>query len=243
MNLSQIISKFIALVLKHPTTHLLLDDIRNELKLDEAGINEVLDPFISEELITRQENQITCLIENRLRLLPVGLTYHADYEDLALYLTWREFEAFCKQIVEHHQFQCFLNFRFTVPTNKKRYEIDILALRPPYILGFDAKHWQIRAGSNSALKRAIDQQYQRLFALSQVLPSKLLELGINTWEHVNIYPLIVSLYDEKLAIQSKGAILPVFKLNQFLIDFTEFNEELPYISRSLPVQDTLKKFY
>ena len=231
------------MVLKNPTLSLDLEQIQNELGITLEQLDEILQPFIQQDLVIKNNSQITCKIENRLQLLPIGLAYNADYEDLALYLTWREFEAFCKHIVEHHQFRCFLNFRFTEPTRKKRYEIDILALRPPYILGFDAKHWQIRAGSSSALKKAVDDQYERLFALSQVLPNRLLELGINEWEKVTLYPLIISLYDQKIAVQIRGAVLPVFKLNQFLLDFAEFNDDLPNISRVLPVQNTLRKFF
>ncbi|MHA1712806.1 MAG: hypothetical protein ACTSW4_02000 [Candidatus Ranarchaeia archaeon] len=243
MKYSRKLIKAITQILKSPAEEIPITTFTSELGFPPSEIKDMLSVMKTKGVIDVVQGNIICLPGRRLELLPLGFEYGATYEDLAPYLTWHEFEAFCRYIVESHGFICHLNYRFTVPSNKKRYEIDVLALRRPYIFGFDAKHWQIRPGSYNALKTSTRQQYERLFALSRILPSRLIELGINQWSSVMIFPMIISLYDQNVEIQQSGVVIPVFKLNRFLSDFHMYTDTIPFISRDLPVQNTLSTFF
>ncbi len=203
----------------------------------------VLTELRNSNLLETKNELFRIPLENRIPLLELGLRLGGDLERLASYLTWQEFEAFCKTITVANRFRSYVNVRFTTVWNKKRYEIDVLAFKRPYILGIDAKHWQIHTGSAAALRNALKSQYTRLENLVQVLPDKIIDFQINQWGEATVYPIIVSLFDQNIKIQPHGVIVPVFKLNSFLLGFEANLDLLPFIQVKLPTIKNLTEYY
>ena len=138
-----------------------------------------------------------------------------DIEDLLDRIGWKEFEGFCSRVLEEHDWRVQKNFRFK---SGRRYEIDILAKKGSRILAIDCKHWGIRPGKATQLRYAAEMQAERASELSRI--NMLDSFGKKTEFH----PLIVTLLQEDINEESGVWIVPVFKLNNFLLNADEYLE-------------------
>ncbi len=137
-----------------------------------------------------------------------------DIEEILKEHAWQEFEQIVATILEEHGFEIERNFRFTL--NKKRHEIDIVAARFNEILCIDCKKWSMRVGKTTALKKAAQEQVAR--AKSYKKFAKLKKKAI--------YPLIVTFLEENIVFANKVPIIPVWKLNEFMLEFPEYQKGL-----------------
>jgi len=136
-----------------------------------------------------------------------------DLEDVAKHFSWQDFEAMVSEVFSANGFRTFLNFRFS--SNKRRYEIDVVAISKPRIMLVDCKHWGIRLGKSSALKAAATAQVKR----SGEFCCKLQEfkaLGVEEWHSAKVIPILITLYQERVTENDGVMVVPVFKLNSFI---------------------------
>jgi DNA-binding transcriptional MerR regulator len=150
-------------------------------------------------------------LEEIQHALKAGMTI----EEIAEKLSWKEFESLCSEILEEHDFEVKKNYRFKL---KSWFEIDILATKPfrNYTIGLviDCKHWGIRKGKKSALKRAALKQEERA---KQLKKANTILLG-----RLETFPLIVTLMEEDIKRVENIWIVPIFKLNSFLLNLEEY---------------------
>jgi Holliday junction resolvase-like predicted endonuclease len=131
-------------------------------------------------------------------------------------LDWREFENTIAEIFSINGFKIEQNFRFKT---KKRYEIDVVAIRANMVFCVDCKQWRGGRYKKSGLKRAIIMQKERVEELEGFIiddTDMKRNLGI---DKQCIYPLIVTLFEENLIEFENCFIVPAWKLNSFLLDF------------------------
>uniref|UniRef100_A0A7C3F3X1 NERD domain-containing protein n=1 Tax=Candidatus Methanomethylicus mesodigestus TaxID=1867258 RepID=A0A7C3F3X1_9CREN len=148
-------------------------------------------------------------LENVLALLRRGVSL----EDAAKGLEWRAFEGVSSQIFSENGYREFRNFRFS--SKKKRYEVDIVAISMPRIILADCKHWSLRAGKGSALKKAAEAQMRRALEFG----SKLQEfkiLGIADHDKAILIPIIITLHEEGIAFSNGVTVVPLSRLNSFI---------------------------
>ncbi|MDI9643944.1 MAG: restriction endonuclease [Candidatus Verstraetearchaeota archaeon] len=134
-------------------------------------------------------------------------------EELASGLHWKDFEAFTAHIFCENGFLVKRNFRFS--SNKRRYEIDVVAIEKPRVLLVDCKHWGIRPGKSNGIQRAADQQRLRREKFVAKLPL-LLTSETAEWRTATTIPLLVTLFHEGISERCGTYIVPVFKLNAFI---------------------------
>ncbi|MEM1575159.1 MAG: nuclease-related domain-containing protein [Nitrososphaerota archaeon] len=152
-----------------------------------------------------------------------ALTSGVNIEELAKFLNWKDFEKFSSKILYIYGYDIAKNFR--IKENKKRIEIDILAIKGNLILLFDCKKWnKPLIGKN--LEIISKKQYYRAKIFE-----KLLEKNYNKGLiRINILPIILSLYETKIHSNEYCTILYVRALKDFLekIDVEFYN--LPHIT-------------
>lgn len=148
-----------------------------------------------------------------------------NIEDLLKAFEWQDFEIFLCQSLESFGFSALHTFRYTI--NKKRHEVDIIGRDRHKILFIDAKHWNEKTASNSALYRVAQEQATRAEHLIQdpIISGSLLQrLGVSskdTFQTYFIYPII--LVSSNLALNTiiNGIpIVPVLRFNEFLTNFS-----------------------
>ena len=134
-------------------------------------------------------------------------------------IDWKEFEEFVAQVFEKHEFNVFRNFRFKT---KKRYEIDILAFRNGLIVAVDCKKWKRGRYKRSGLKHAVQTQVERINELRKFLFEEFTLQDKFNPKSTKFFPLIVSWFEEDLTEYKNVFVVPVWKLNQFLLSLSEY---------------------
>ncbi len=138
-------------------------------------------------------------------------------EDTASSIGWREFENLVSEIFISHSFSVRKNFRFKA---NRRHEIDLLATRRDMVLCVDCKQWKGGRNKKTALAKAVREQELRLKELSIFLASddkSATELGIDASN--SLHTMIVTLLQEEIVKDGETFVVPVWKLNSFLLDF------------------------
>ncbi len=130
-------------------------------------------------------------------------------EDIIKQISWQEFEFFVSKIFTEHDFDVFQNFRFKA---NKRYEIDILPVSNNIVFAVDCKQWSRGRYKKTALKKSITEQTKRVKELKKVLVG----------ENIRVIPLIVTLFEEDIVEHKKVWIVPIWKLNEFLLNLSSY---------------------
>ncbi len=117
-----------------------------------------------------------------------------EFEDFLKRSSWQSFEGVVGSIFESHDFEAEVSVVKIFEKTKRQY--DVLAKKYDLFIGVDCKKW--KRSSESAIKKAVEKQSERC-------------------SRIRAKPMIVTLLDEDI-ISIKGVpVVPVFKLNDFLM--------------------------
>ncbi len=133
---------------------------------------------------------------------------HKDVERVLKQRGWKDFENFVAWIFEQHEFKAKTNFRFS--HNGKRFEIDVIAENTNTIFLVECKRWRGKAHTRYALQKACERHEERVKAFTEVFQKPKTIKGI-----------IVTLLDA-FAEEREILLVPVFKLNWFLLNYHTF---------------------
>ena len=190
-----------------------------ELNFDGENLRRVINDLSSEGIIQLLGKEIE--VRNRISLAEILVKAGRSAESLSARLSWREFERFCRNVLEENGFQVRSNLRFT--QNRKRYEIDLVAAKRPYLLFIDCKHWRL-GGRSRYLKAAQKQQLRMEAALK-----KESVIGIRAETRLSSFQrmsLIVSLGDVSANSFQTIPVVSIFRFNSFLMGLDQFFDEL-----------------
>ena len=152
---------------------------------------------------------------------PIGLAMiiiklGVDVEAVSRLLSWRDFEKLCVEALRNHGFEVKAPLRFKY--EDRRYEVDIVAFKHQVMLIIDCKHWMMRSGQSSKIREASVKHLDKCVKLA-----RLRKTGFTI-------PLIVTLMDLGFKQPVEGVlIVPIFKLNSFLLGFESHIDELPVV--------------
>ncbi|MEM5883025.1 MAG: restriction endonuclease [Candidatus Aenigmatarchaeota archaeon] len=134
---------------------------------------------------------------------------------------WKNFEKVTQEIFEINGFKVRRNFRFKT---KKRYEIDIIAIKDSFNFCVDCKRLGKGRYKKSEILKAIKKQEERSEELRKFLNSNFLAKESLEIKSSKFYPIIVTLFEEEIVKENETFVVPIWKLNSFL------NEVENYIS-------------
>lgn len=133
---------------------------------------------------------------------------------------WKEFEQIVEEIFKSNNFKTYRNFRFKT---KRRYEIDLIAIRNNKIFCIDCKEWGKGRHKKTGLKLAVSKQKERLKELLKFIKvNPILQARLSLNPKCEFYPLLVTLLQEDLAKENNTFIVPVWKLNSFLLEIEKY---------------------
>ncbi len=182
-----------------------------ELERSNEELRGLVDVLLEKGILCRGKGGLTVL--DRIALVEFLLSHGFTVENLASLLTWRDFEAFSEEVFTKHGYSSLRNFRFS--QGKRRFEVDLLALKKPLLLCVECKHYR-RPRTTMLSKQIIERHMERVKALAESMPSLTLDLGVSGWGRVKVLPLIITLTQE--GMYRRVPIVPVFKLNAFLLE-------------------------
>lgn len=129
---------------------------------------------------------------------------------------WREFEKTIGDAFRYNDFKVGNNVRFKF---KRRFEIDLVAERGDVIFCVDCKRWsEGRDKTWSLVNAAADQQIRteqfRKYSNSN-LKNILSDENVKEKKYVS---MIVTLHQENILQEGKTFVVPIGKLNTFILD-------------------------
>lgn len=148
-------------------------------------------------------------VKDRLKLAYHAIGLGIDVKRVSKFLNWREFEVLCSEILTAFNYNVYRSVRFK--HDSKRFELDVVGFKLPYVLCFDCKHWSLNRPST--LIKAIQTHYNKTVAFSNVFKS-LFNLDFKC--RIFFIPIIVTLLDEGSGIYDGLPVVSIFKLNSFL---------------------------
>jgi Holliday junction resolvase-like predicted endonuclease len=137
-------------------------------------------------------------------------------EEIIKKFNWQEFEQLVAKIHENNNFLVKQNFRFKTG---RRYEIDVIAVKNNFVLCVDCKEWSRGRYKKSGLVGAVKKQEERVNQLERFLKANLLaRKSLKLDSNYQIHPAIVTWLQEDLIKENNTFVIPVWKLNSFLVD-------------------------
>ena len=135
-------------------------------------------------------------------------------------IDWREFENFISEIFSKNDYSVKRNFRFKT---SRRFEIDLIASRKNLTFCVDCKNWSGGRSKKSGIISAIEKQYLRVQELRKFMRNNFIAKKILTIEErPKVLPLIVTLLQEDVLKENGIFVVPIWKLNSFLLGVENF---------------------
>lgn len=198
------------------------------LKQSKEG-NEVSDISTLENELLEQlgmSNSVPFSIDRkqRIELAMIAATHGARVAEIVNLLTWKDFEGLVAGILTENNYRCVESFRRRGNSLIRGMEIDVVGVRGGTIIAVDAKMWGIRSGKVSALKSAAEKQKIRTEELTSELDRLSKKLNPLSEGQYTIYPVIVTWLVEEVELHEGVPVVPVFKLNSFILDLDQYQD-------------------
>jgi len=191
----------------------ILDNFESDLEnfgiVNNDTFNELLF-FLSKNGVKIKNNKIDISIYNKLTIALISIHNGIDVISICSKINWHDFEIFSSEIMKCHDYDVYTNFRLK---NPKR-EIDVVGIKSRKALLIDCKHW--KKNSLSGLKQIVEKQKNRSILFIQK-------------SHMNIesaFPIILTFLPNNFRFIDDVPIIPINKLNSFLLDFDSYYHNL-----------------
>lgn len=211
-----------------PVVRKLLSEFLTESELSGSWeARAVVDSLLERGVLLKEGDKL--IAPDRVSLVEALLSYGFTAECLARLLSWKSFEEFLGGVFDRHGYSLIRNFRFSC--GGRRFEVDILALKKPLVICVECKHYK-RPRTAAPDKRILERHTERTRALAESIPGLSLELGVSGWGKIKVLPLIVTLLQE--SFYRKIPVVPVFKLNSFLLELDANIDSMCYFEAVTP---------
>lgn len=128
---------------------------------------------------------------------------------------WKGFEEIVSEIFSRNDFLVKRNLRFKTD---RRWENDVLAVRGNLALCADCKRWSDGREKGWSLRKSAADQERRTAALEKFVKSNPIAASLTGSGGKNMVPVLVTLHDESVLKFGKTYVVPVSKLNTFLLN-------------------------
>jgi len=204
---------------------------------------QILDRYELGGMIRISGSKVSAAPEQRLRIAIKAADLGADVERICKYLSWEEFEDISTLAFEMNGWTVKKHFRFSL--NHRRFEIDLLASKRPFIVCADCKRWR-RGWMGTASKRAAMEQIERTRLLAENSPKMIERMGITGWERACFIPLIISLFPSTSTFHEGSPIVPIIQLRSFIQDMPAYIDQIRHywisINRIEPAKNKSKMY-
>ena len=218
-------SKLLLAVLKKTkdVPYLVLNELKAETSIGRVNsflkeieqIGIVLQPTLDANLqITR---------EQRAQLVIHGARNGIDFDKIIKQLSWQEFELLITMVGDEFGYVAKKGLNFS--TDERKYQIDVILKKAPYILLIDCKHYG-GTGKSSVFRTAAEEQISRAEAVVKNIDDLKSKIRIRKWESGLVLPMIVTWLDDSVYFHEKVPVVPFAKLRSFFTDFYLYVEDM-----------------
>jgi len=187
--------------------------ISRDARVPPQIVCQILERNASSGILHISGSKIRANPEQRLRIAIKAADLGGDVERICEHLGWEEFEDISALAFEMNGFHVKKHFRFS--WNERRFEIDLLALKRPFVVCVDCKQWR-RGWRGIASRKAVEKQIQRTRSLAEASPGMTKKIGINGWNQVCFIPIILSLFPSAFRFHKNTPVVPIIQLRSFI---------------------------
>ena len=183
-------------------------------KTDSKESFTILETFSKKGIGTKQEDKYYFEDSDRLKTAIMLIENGFPLDEVAIVLTWKDFEGLTAEILKEKNFAIIKNLILTKP----RMEIDVIGIRLGVAMLIDCKHW--KRNSTSALTETVRKQVERTKHYISKTPGAI------------AVPVIVTLFQDKIDFIDRVPIVPIFQFSSFVDEFYGNLEEMKIIETS-----------
>jgi len=177
-------------------------------------------------VITLTDEEIHVTSEQRMRIAELAISGGADSERVARELQWQEFEELAARILEVEGYATVKHFIFR--NFARKYEIDVVGAKEPFLLCVDCKHWR-HGWAPSKIMTAARNQLLRVQSLSEVFTFYEKKHHITGWRSARLLPIVVALADVSSKLMDGVPIVSALRLRDFLCQVSPWDERLRFV--------------
>ena len=216
-----------------------VEKLRGSMRITSEAFDNVLSQLSEADIITVEGDHISLSLDQRLQLASKAVEVGADFESVSRSLGWKEFEEISAKVLEENLFRVLRRFRFTA--DGRRWEIDLLAVRAPYLVCAECKHWGKGMGNQTA-RGIVETHLEKTEVLSRFLESLKGRIGIKSWSKATLVPMVLTLSATPMEIYRRVPSVSVLALPSFITEFDGQLERLANFRVELtPAVPTLKQ--
>jgi len=176
-------------------------------------LEEVLRESEDAGLVNRRLGFVDANPIQRVEIALKILRLRGDPERTFKHLRWEEFEDVSLIAFETNGYAVQKHFRFKWAG--RRWEIDVLGCKQPYLLCVECKHLR-RKWSSSTVTKAAERQMERVQMLSEALPFMREDLKLVSWRRAYLIPVILSLAPAPFKFHKGVPVVPILQLQDFI---------------------------
>ena len=193
-----------------------VETLRGSMRITSEALEGVLGQLSELDIITFEGDRITLSLDQRLQLATKAVEVGADFESVSRSLGWKEFEEISAKVLEENRFRVLRRFRFTA--EGRRWEIDLLAVRAPYLVCAECKHWGKGMGNQTA-RGIIETHLEKMEVFSRFVETLNGRIGIESWTRATLVPMVLTLSATPMEIYRRVPSVSVLALPRFISEF------------------------
>jgi Holliday junction resolvase-like predicted endonuclease len=211
------------------TESVLIEIVNRDARIPSATSWKLLEKLQNEGLVNLKADSIYVDSGTRLKLAVKAASLGADIQHIGDLLYWQEFEEIAAFALKNYGYTVKNNVRFKHAGHK--YEIDVVGSKKPLVICIDCKHWK-HIIAPSTLRRIVDSQVERTFALADSLPNPKINLECTKWAGTKFLPAVLSLIPSAFKFCHKVPIVPILQLQDFLDQLPVNTQSLKYFPKT-----------
>jgi len=208
-----------------------LDEVRESVKVTSEAFDQTLESMALEGIIALDGDAVRLSTGQRVRLAVKAVELGSDFQTVSNSLGWLEFEEFSAHVFEENGFTVQRRYRFQA--EGRRWEMDVLASRYPYIVCAECKHYTKGMG-NSTARNIIETHLEKTEVFVRHLPGQAKKMGVHRWRDAVVVPITLTLSPTDMRIYRRMPSVSVLALTSFLASFEGYMERMANFSVELP---------
>lgn len=208
-----------------------LGEVRESVNVTTEAFDQTVEAMAGDGTITLDGNAVRLSTKQRVRLAVRAVELGVDFQTVSGSLGWLEFEELAAHVFEENGFTVLRRYRFQA--EGRRWEIDVLASRYPYIVCAECKHYT-RGMGNSVARNIVETHLEKTETFSRHLPVQAKRIGVNMWRDAVVIPITLTLSPTKMRIYRRMPSVSVLALTSFLASFEGYLERMAHFRVELP---------
>ncbi len=221
-----------------------VEALHGSLRITSEAFDATLRQLVDEGLVSIGGESISLDLDQRLGVAVKAVEAGADPETISRGFGWLEFEELAAKVLEANGFRVLRRFRFMA--EGRRWELDLLAARAPYLVCGECKHWGKGIGNKTA-RGIIETHLEKTGVFAGHIDGLRERIGIDGWSKAVIVPMALTLSATPMEIYRRVPSVSVLALPSFISEFdgqierlANFRVELQPLAPE-PKQTVLKK--